>query len=320
MKHLTKEQRYEISAYLKCDKTKIFIAKVLGVDRSTIGRELQRNSTKHGKYFPEHAHMLYNEKKERLKRTRTFTKEVEEFVVNKLKKEQWSPEQIVGYCKKNDRAMVSHERIYQLVREDKKTGGVLYTYLRHKLKHRNRPVTKFIPIKNRVSIDERPEVINNKERFGDWEIDTIIGDNQKGAIVTVTERTTNFILMKKLSKGKNAASLAKEVIAMLMPYKSNILSITSDNGTEFAEHEKIAKALDTKIYFAHPYSSWEKGLIEYSNKLIRQYIPKKSNFNDFSNQDISMIQKKINARPRKNLNFCRPFEVFYNLVNSLLHL
>jgi len=109
--------------------------------------------------------------------------------------------------------------------------------------------------------------------------------------------------MKKLSKGKNAASLAKEVIAMLMPYKSNILSITSDNGTEFAEHEKIAKALDTKIYFAHPYSSWEKGLIEYSNKLIRQYIPKKSNFNDFSNQDISMIQKKINAIPRKKKNW-----------------
>lgn len=314
MKQLTVEQRYEISAYLKCGKTKTFVAKELSFSKSTICREIKRNSTKTGKYNPVFAQQLCNERKERFNRKRKFTKEVELFIVEKIDKEQWSPKQIVGYCKKNSEPMVSHERIYQYVRCDKKNGGSLYVHMRHKLKHRKRPVGKFIPIKNRVSIDERPDVINKKERFGDWEIDTIIGNNQKGAIVTITEKTTNFFLMEKLLEGKNAKALAKVVAKMLLPYKAHVHSITTDNGTEFAEHEMIAKALNTKIYFTHPYSSWEKGLIEYTNKLIRQYIPKKSNFNDYNNIDIKQIQNKINARPREKLNFEKPVKIFYNLV------
>ena len=314
MKHITQIQRYEISTYLKCKKTKTFIANAIGLHKSTVSREIKRNSSKTGKYSPVYAQELSSERKERFGRKRKFTLELESFVVEKIEKEQWSPMQIVGYCTKNSLPTVSHERIYQYVRNDKKKGGKLYLNMRHKLKHRKRPVGKFIPIKNRVSIDERPEIINKKERFGDWEIDTIIGNNQKGAIVTITERTTNFFLMKKLAKGKNADALAEVVIRMLLPYKFNVHSITADNGTEFASHEKIAKSLNTKIYFTHPYSSWEKGLIEYTNKLIRQYIPKKSNFNEFNDLKISQIQKKINARPRKKLNFDNPVKVFYNLV------
>ena len=314
MKHITQIQRYEISTYLKCKKTKTFIANAIGLHKSTVSREIKRNSSKTGKYSPAYAQELSSERKERFGRKRKFTLELESFIVEKIEKEQWSPMQIVGYCTKNSLPTVSHERIYQYVRNDKKKGGKLYLNMRHKLKHRKRPVGKFIPIKNRVSIDERPEIINKKERFGDWEIDTIIGNNQKGAIVTITERTTNFFLMKKLEKGKNADALAEVVIRMLLPYKLNVHSITTDNGTEFASHEKIAKSLNTKIYFTHPYSSWEKGLIEYTNKLIRQYIPKKSNFNEFNNLKISQIQKKINARPRKKLNFDNPVKVFYNLV------
>jgi len=315
MKHITKEQRYEISAYLKCNKTKSFIAKTLGVHKGTISREISRNATKTGKYNPKIAHQLSQERKERFNRKRSFTKEIEQFVVNKIEQEQWSPEQITGYCKNKSISMVSHERIYQHIRQDKETGGKIHVHTRHRLKHRKRPVSKFIPIKNRVSIEERPDVINNKERFGDWEIDTIIGNNQKGAIVTITERTTNFFIMKKLSKGKNAEALARTVVKMLMPYKANILSITADNGTEFAQHEYIGKCLDARIYFTHPYSSWEKGLIEYTNKLIRQYIPKKSNFDEFNELKINEIQKKINARPREKLNFESPVKIFYNLVN-----
>jgi len=210
--------------------------------------------------------------------------------------------------------MVSHERIYQFIRKDRADGGDLYLNMRHKLKQRKRPVGKFIPIKNRVSIDQRPEVINQKERFGDWEIDTIIGNNQKGAIVTITERTTNFFMMRKLEKGKDSKALAKVVTEMLLPYKANVHSITADNGTEFVAHEIIAKALDTKIYFTNPYCSWEKGLIEYTNKLIRQYIPKKSDFNNYSRLKINKIQMKINSRPREKLDFRSPVEIFYNLV------
>lgn len=314
MKHITEAQRYEISAYLKCKKTNTFIAKAIGVDKSSVGREIKRNSTIKGKYNPKLAHEICGERKDRFNRVRKFTKTIEIFAVNKITTEQWSPKQVVGYCKKNSIPMVSHERLYQHVRNNKEDGGDLYLNMRHKLKHRKRPVGKFIPIKNRVQIDERPEIVNKKGRFGDWEIDTIIGNNQKGAIVTITERTTNFFMMKKLKKGKNAEALSNVVIKMLYPYKANVHTITADNGTEFAEHEKIAKALDTDIYFTHPYSSWEKGLIEYTNKLIRQYIPKKSDFHNYSDLTISNIQKKINARPREKLNFDSPVNIFYNLV------
>ena len=314
MKHITETQRYEISAYLKCGKTHAFIAEAIDVNKSSISRELKRNSRKSGKYNPKFAQELCSERKERFNRNRKFTNEIETFAVKKITIEQWSPKQVVGHCRKNSIPMVSHERLYQHVRSNKENGGDLYLNMRHKLKHRKRPVGKFIPIKNRVPIDQRPEIVNEKGRFGDWEIDTIIGNNQKGAIVTITERTTNFFIMQKLKKGKNADALADVVIKMLLPYKANIHTITSDNGTEFAEHEKIAKALNTDIYFTHPYSSWEKGLIEYTNKLIRQYIPKKSNFDDYNDLTIKKIQKKINARPREKLNFDNPVNIFYKLV------
>jgi IS30 family transposase len=170
---------------------------------------------------------------------------------------------------------LSHERIYQYIRRDKLDGGCLYKNTRHRLKHRKRPVGgKKEVIKDEKSIDSRPEVINNKERFGDWEIDLIVGKENRGAMVTIVERTTSMIMIRKLKNGKNADELAKTVIDMMMPYKEFVKSITSDNGSEFARHMKIAKKLDAEFYFAHPYSSWERGLSEYSNKLIRQYIPK----------------------------------------------
>ena len=169
-------------------------------------------------------------------------------------------------------------------------------------------------IKNRVSIDQRPDCINNKERFGDWEVDTIIGSQQKGAIVTIVERTTGMLMMRKLPKGKQARGLSKVLVQMLLPYKKYILSITSDNGKEFADHQRITQKLDTKFYFAHPYHSWERGLNEYTNKLIRQYIPKKTAFETLDDKQIKEIQHKINRRPREKLNFKNPKQIFYQLA------
>ena len=275
MKHLTKEQRYQIKAYLDCKKTKTFIANALNVHKSTICREIKRNSRKNGSYNPDFANELAEERKERFTYNRKFTPAVEKFVLEKLVNEQWSPEQIVGYCRANNIDMVSHERIYIYLRKDKLAGGCLYKHLWHKLKHRKRPLSgKQNDIKDKVSIDFRSDIINNKERFGDWEIDLIVGENNKGAILTLTERTTVFVLMKKLPLGKNAQALAEVVIDMLLPYKEFVHSITSDNGKEFAEHKKISEKLNSEFFFAHPYSSWERGIIEYTNKLIRQYIPK----------------------------------------------
>lgn len=315
MKHLTIQQRYALKAYLTCNKGNSEIAKLLNVHRSTIHRELQRNSRKRGSYDPDFADELAKERKDRFCTYRKFDVTMQKRIDHWIKEEQWSPEQIVGYCRKHSIEMVSHERIYQYIRKDKLSGGTLHKHLRHQLKHRKRPVSgKHQIIKNKVSIEERPEIINNKGRFGDWEIDLIVGKNNKGAMVTLVERTTSMIMMHKLEEGKNADGVANTVLEMLMPYKDKVKSITSDNGPEFARHEFISKKLEADFYFAHPYSSWERGLSEYSNKLIRQYIPKQTNFDIFDDNYVKQVQYKINRRPRKNLSFSTPKDVFYESV------
>ena len=160
-------------------------------------------------------------------------------------------------------------------------------------------------------IDRRPDIINNKERFGDWEIDTIVGAFNKGAIVTLTERTTKMLLMKYLPNGKEAKGLAKAVIDLLLPYKDFVHSITSDNGSEFASHKLISKKLGVVFYFAHPYSSWERGLNENTNGLIRQYIPKGTSFEGITDKYIKQIQYKINSRSRETLGFECPKNLFF---------
>jgi IS30 family transposase len=260
--------------------------------------------------------MYADERKERFGIKRKFTQNIREKIVRELTEEQWSPEQIVGKAQREGIAMVSHERIYQFIREDRAHGGVLYKQLRHRLKHRKPPVGgKKVIIPDKVSIEQRGEIINSRQRFGDWEIDTIVGKENHGAILTVTERQTGFLLMKKLPKGKNAKALAKELFFLLLPYKDHVHSITSDNGTEFYEHKWIARNLNTEYFFAHAYSSWERGLNEYTNKLIRQYIPKKQLFTNYDDKQIYTIQRKINRRPRKKLNFENPFVVFERCIN-----
>lgn len=313
--HLTLVQRYKIEALLKAGHKAPFIADQLRIDRSTIYRELKRNRSKTGCYRAISAHEISEEKKERFCLNRKFTSSMKQFIRAKLSKEQWSPEQIVGYCKRNNIQMVSHERIYQFIYQDKAEGGELYKHLRvASKKYRKRYGSgkhKGSKIKDRVSIDQRPDCINNKERVGDWEIDTIIGKDRKGAIVTIAERATAFVLIARL-EGKNALDLAKTVVRLMAPFKKLVLSITSDNGLEFAMHKYIAKKLETDFYFAHPYSSWERGLNEYTNKLIRQYIPKKTNFNNVNDLQIKDITMKLNSRPRKKLNFKSPGIVFLN--------
>jgi IS30 family transposase len=169
-------------------------------------------------------------------------------------------------------------------------------------------------IPDRVSIDLRLDIINKRQRFGNWEIDTIVGPETKGAILAATERQTGFLLMKKLPKGKNAKALAEELFYLLLPYKRWVYSITSDNGTEFYKHKRIARQLNASFFFAHPYPSWERGLNKYTNGLKRQYITKKQSFNDLNDDVIKSFQIKINRKPRKLLNFEAPIERFYKQV------
>jgi IS30 family transposase len=312
--HLSPMQRYQIESLQRTKTKQKDIALLVGVSASTISRELKRNKSKRG-YSARLAQEFADERKERFGRKRKFTTSIEKVVREKLENEQWSPEQIVGWCKKEGMPMVSHERIYQYIRVDKQKGGTLYKHCRHRLKHRKRPVGgKKIVIPDKVSINSRPDIINNKERFGDWEIDTIIGVENKGAILTAVERKTGFLLMKKLKKGKNAKALANDIFMMMLPYKEMVHSITSDNGTEFYEHKMIAKKLNADYFFANPYSSWERGINEYTNKLIRQYITKKQTFTNIDDDKIQKIQRKINRRPRKKLNFETPFKILYQKI------
>lgn len=316
--HLTQEQRYKLEALVKAGLKKSQVATQLGVDRSTVYRELKRNKSKRGGYNGAFAQELSEERKERFSTQRKMNITMEKFIVEKLSKEQWSPEQIKGYCDANGIEMVSHERIYQFIWEDKKQGGTLYKDLRtcdKKYRKRYGSGKASRGIVNRVSIEERPGIVDQKLRFGDWEIDTIIGKNHKGAIVVIVERKSGFFLMKKLN-GKDATALAKAVVRLLAPFKGKVFTITSDNGLEFAEHEVMAKKLEAEFYFAHPYSSWERGLNEYTNKLVRQYIPKKTSFENITDMEINEITMKINKRPRKKLGYKNPLFVFLSSFNK----
>ena len=321
--HITVEQRIKIETLLKAVHKVSFIAKQLKIHRSSIYREIERNKTKTGRYNAAFAQELSEEQKERFSHNRSFTFSMEKFIREKLSKEQWSPEQIWGYCKENNIDMVSHESIYKFVYQDKYNGGLLYKNLRvASKKYRKRygsGKNKRDIIKNKISIDERLDCINNKERVGDWEIDTIVGKDNKGAIVTIAERATAFVLIAKLN-GKNAQELAEAVVRLMMPFKKLVLSITSDNGTEFAMHEYISKKLGALFYFAHPYSSWERGLNEYTNRLIRQYIPKRTDFESINHLYINEITMKLNRRPRKKLNYNTPGKMFLTKFDNIVAL
>ena len=313
--HLTQEQRYTISVMRKQGCTQKQIAQAIDKNKSVISRELKRNANAKGIYAFAFAQQMAQIRKERMKKPRKLHTWLKGQIIS-LIEQDWSPQQIEGRLRLENKPLVSHETIYKIIRQDKDEGGTLYKHTRHKLKHRKKHIGKKFSIKDRVSIDKRPKIVDNKERFGDWEIDTIVGKSNKGAIVTIVERKTAFMMMEKLKNGKNAKKLTKTVVKLLTAYINHVHTITGDNGTEFAEHKTIAKKLKTSFFFTNPYASWEKGLIENTNKLVRQYIPKKTNFNNLNELQIKEIQYKINNRPRKNLNFYSPKEILYRYLNN----
>lgn len=228
-----------------------------------------------------------------------------------LKTEDWSPKQISGYLSLKSEH-ISHETIYKRIRSDE--SGELRSHCRHKLKYRRHAralkKTKVRNIPGRTSIHDRPVEADGR-RFGDWEMDLIIGKGQKSAILTLCERSKNYLLMERLPYGKDPRKVADTAIKLLFPYRKHVLTITTDNGSEFACHMKIAKALATTVYFADSYASWQKGAIENENKLIRQYIPKGTDFRGLSEEFIKEVQYKINRRPREKLNFSTPKNEFF---------
>ena len=204
--------------------------------------------------------------------------------------------------------LISPETIYRHIWADKQAGGGLYNHLRRQGKkydkRRNGKSTRG-QIKNRVSIDDRPEIVDDKVRVGDWEIDTMIGKGHSGALVTVVERSTNFTVAAQVNS-KCAADVTKATIVLLTPFMPLVHTITADNGKEFSYHDQIANALDVEVYFAHPYSSWERGLNENTNGLLRQYFPKGTDLKKVSQEEVDKAVVRLNTRPRKGLEFKTP--------------
>ena len=245
-KQLDYIQRCRIYGLWRAGHNQIEIAAEIGVHKSTISRELKRNitfvRTKLGswQYKPDYAQFYAEDRRKKKPKCIKFTKEVEQFVREKLK-EEWSPEQISGYAKRCKLFSISHERIYQFILADKEKGGQLYKHLRHqhkKYRKRYGSPNRHGPIKNRVMIDDRPEIVNEKKRLGDWEIDTIIGKENQKAIVTLVERVSKKTLIGQVGT-KKADFVSEQVIRLLSAIKPYVLTITADNGSEFAQHELI---------------------------------------------------------------------------------
>ena len=323
MSHLTSEQRYTISVLLNRDVSQSKIAETIGKDKSVVSREIRRNrDQRSGEYRADLADRKHRRRQKEKPKKKDFTTEIQERV-EELIREDYSPEQIVGHCKEEGLDCVSHERIYQHIWSDKKAGGDFYSHLRRKgRKYRKRGNSKDSRgiIKNRVGIEERPDIVEDKKRIGDLEIDTMIGKNHKGAIVTINDRVSGMLKMAKVER-RTAENVAAMTIKLLQDWKPFIKTITADNGKEFAYHKKIAEALDIDFFFARPYHSWERGANENLNGLVRQYIPKKTDFSTIPDDYIKEIENKLNNRPRKRLNFKSPTFVLNQLLNQeKLHL
>jgi IS30 family transposase len=308
-KHLTQEQRYHIYQCLKQGMTQSFIADNIGVNKSTISREINRNTGKRS-YRYKQAHMLACNRQS-MPKYQKWNLNIQQIVNSKLRL-QWSPEQISGHLRVNENIEISHERIYQHILQDKKENGNLWTHLRRAHKKRKKRYGKadrrgIIP--NKVMIAERPSVVDNKSRVGDFELDTIIGKGHKGAVVTIVDRKSKLLLARPV-KRRTAALVSDAIIQLLKPYIKHTHTLTPDNGKEFSYHQKIAEQLDTKVYFANPYSSWERGLNEHTNGLLRQYLPKQMAFDNLSEQQVNKAVALLNSRPRKSLNYQTPQAVF----------
>ena len=313
--HLTQDERSRLAALVAAKISMRKIADLLNMHHSTLSRELADNKDGQGHYDPIAAHKKAQQRKSRSchGKPRKIAGALQERIIVHLK-EHWSPEQIAGRLKLEG-IFISHESIYQFVWADKKAGGTLCSYLRHsgkKYQKRSGKTAGRGLIPRRVDISQRPKIVEEKARLGDWEGDTIIGAAHQGALLTLVDRHSKLVKIAHLPE-KTAELVLHQACALLRSLDTPVLSITFDNGKEFAAHEKISEELATSCFFARPYHSWERGLNEHTNGLIRQYLPKKTSLKEVSLEQIKFIEDILNNRPRKILNYKTPNEVFFAL-------
>jgi IS30 family transposase len=313
---LTLQERYYIEIEMKKGTSQNNIAKSLGRSQGTISKEISRNIGKRG-YRHKQADRTAKSRHKLKEKAIKLTEEIMQFIEDELEAYQSSPEQIAGRLQREQGISLHYETIYRYILQDKANGGKLYLHLRHKQKpYRKRygsstNSAKGIP--NRVDIDQRPSVANDRLRVGDWEADTVIGANHKGAIVTLDERVSKLRLALP-QIGKFARETKESIVELLKPLSQFVKTITFDNGKEFAKHIDIASSLECDTYFAKPYHSWERGQNENANGLLRQYFPKGMEFTNIARKDVIEAIHKLNSRPRKCLGYATPYEAFMELT------
>lgn len=302
--HLSQRERYQIQALHRAEFSSREIGELMQRDGSTVGRELRRNTSTDG-YEARQAHQHSTQRRyaaSTLPHIDGATwKAVEAFLVEDL-----SPEQIAGLAQ----ITISHERIYQHIAADRQRGGTLWTHLRcRKRRRHHRCGTPKLRQRFRGRrIDERPAIVDSRQRVGDWEGDTIVGQGSV-RIMTLVERKSGLLRMRRVVSGEARPTL-RAIVHALHPLRARVHTLTWDNGSEFAEHALIDIALEAKSYFANPYSSWQRGSNENMNGLLRQYFPKRCDLGAYSEEDIQRIEDKLNRRPRKRLGFRTPQQVF----------
>lgn len=311
IRHLRQEDRKIIARMIKAKKSQAEIALTIGFAQSTISKEIQRNSGKRG-YRPKQAQSRAHERKiMKRARSRVIIGDIADQVIVRLEAKH-SPEQISGALALNGQR-VSASTIYKHVSEDKKSGGELYLNLRingrRRYRHRNKASRVKIP--NRRDISQRPKVVDQRKRFGDWEADLIEGARGTGCILSLYERKSRYARLIKL-QGKSSEQTSKSIIKTLAGYR--VKTITYDNGLEFARHEEVSEALGAAGYFCKPYSSWEKGGVENFNGLVRQYYPKGFDFSTVSQSALNKTEAEINDRPRKVHSFKSPSQYIKKLA------
>jgi len=317
-KQLTEHERYQIYVMNKAGHCQTAIAHWLDRSPSTISRELRRNRGLRG-YRPGQAQHMTDARRREAHKARKLTTEVIGWV-EALISQQLSPQQVVDYLRRHHKVTLHHETVYQYIYTDKAEGGGLYRHLRVASKPYRKRYGSYETrgrIKHRVDIDERPAVVSRRNRVGDWEGDTVMGLRRKSALLTMVERKTLYTVIARLT-GKRADLLAKTAIDRMRHLQDKIKTITLDNGLEFAEHEAIARGLKADIYFAHPYCSWERGINENTNGLIRQYFPKGTDFTRVTDEEIMFVMNRLNNRPRATRGGRSPNELLLGQRVDLL--
>ena len=313
---ITSGERYMLSSLRTQGFNQAAIARSLGRHRSTISRELKRNSSRlDGRYRVEKAIERSNGRRSRSRRNRRFAPSDLRRVETLLVQEQWSPEQISGHLRRTGQLRISHETIYRHVWHDRRHGGELHRHLRGACKKRRKRYRHHDSrgrLAGKRHISERPASVELRQQIGHWEIDTVIGDASKHCIVSLVERKTGFLQIGKL-RARTAEQTTVRTVKLVERHPHKVRTITADNGTEFHSYKDIELATGVRFYFATPHHSWERGTNENTNGLIRQYLPKRTSMTKLTQQQCNVIANKLNARPRKRLDYRTPAECFYEI-------